>query len=69
MASEEMMDQSTTSDDIAFWSQLVLANVWIASDKPWSALPYILMALAIRAPYWLRLLKRRRGAALGNGAR
>lgn len=56
------MDQSTTSDDIAFWSQLVLANVWIASDKPWMALPYILMALAIRAPYWLRLLKRRRVA-------
>ena len=56
------MDQSTTSDNIAFWAQLVLANVWIASDKPWMALPYILMALAIRAPYWLRLLKRRRVA-------
>jgi hypothetical protein len=56
------MEQPTTSDDIAFWAHLVLANVWIASPQPWCAVPYIVMALAIRLPYWLRLVKRVRGA-------
>ena len=57
-----MMGQPTTSDDIAFWAQLVMANVWVAADKPWWALPYIMMALALRVAYWMRLLKRRRVA-------
>ncbi len=62
MAYEEMMEQPTTRDDIAFWAQLVLANVWIAANQGLWAIPFLVMALAIRGPYWLRLLKRRRVA-------
>lgn len=54
------MEQPTTGDDIAFWAQLVLANVWIAAGNGLFAIPFLVMALAVRGPYWLRMLKRRR---------
>ncbi|MGL4651581.1 MAG: hypothetical protein ACRC1H_19395 [Caldilineaceae bacterium] len=56
------MDQPTTGDDIAFWAQLVLANVWIAEGQGLWGIPFVVMALAIRGPYWLLLLKRWRAA-------
>lgn len=56
------MEQPTTGDDVAFWAQLVLANVWIAAGDGLWGIPFLVMALAIRGPYWLRLLKRRRVA-------
>lgn len=55
-----LMDQPTTGDDIAFWTQLVIANVWIAAGRGLWGVPFLVMALVIRAPYWLRMLKRRR---------
>ncbi len=58
MASEETMKHPTTVEDVAFWAQLVLANVWLASGAKWWALPFILMALALRLPYWLRAWRR-----------
>jgi hypothetical protein len=56
------MERPTTSEEVVFWTQLVLANVWLAADAKWLALPYIVMALAIRLPYWLRVWKRGRAA-------
>ena len=52
------MKHPTTVEDVAFWAQLVLANVWLASGAKWWALPFILMALALRLPYWLRAWRR-----------
>lgn len=54
------MEHPTTAEDVAFWAQLVLANVWLASEARWWALPFILMALALRLPYLLRAWKRGR---------
>ena len=54
----KMMGNPTTAEDMAFWAQIVLANVWLASESRWWALPFILMALALRLPYWLRAWKR-----------
>ena len=56
------MEQPTTGDDVAFWAQLVLANVWIAAGDWLCGITFLVMALAIRGPYWLRMLKRRRVA-------
>lgn len=56
------MEHPTTSEDIAFWAQLVLANVWLASGAKWWAVPFMLMALGLRLPYWLRAWKRDRVA-------
>ena len=46
------------TEDVAFWAQIVLANVWLAADARWCALPFLIMALAIRLPYWLQVWKR-----------
>jgi hypothetical protein len=58
----KMIGNPTTAEDMAFWAQIVLANVWLASESRWWALPFILMALALRLPYWLRAWKRGRVA-------
>jgi len=50
----------TTGEDITFWAQIVLANVWAASaDGGWLPILFLLIALAIRAPYWVRLWQRK----------
>lgn len=51
------MERPSTEETIAFWAQLVLANIWIAAGRHLLSIPFILMALAIRGPYWMRLLK------------
>lgn len=56
------MEHPTTAEDVAFWAHLVIANVWLASEAKWWAGPSILIALAMRLPYWLRAWKRSRVA-------
>lgn len=53
------MEQPTAGDDMAFWAQLALANVWGAAGYWLLSIPFLVMALAIRGPSWLRMLKRR----------
>jgi hypothetical protein len=56
------MEHPTTAEDVAFWAQLVLANTWLASESRLWAVPFLLIALALRLPYWLRAWKRGRVA-------
>jgi hypothetical protein len=62
VADEENMGHPSTEETIAFWAQILLANIRIAAGSGLWPIPFLLMALAIRGPYWLRLLKRRRVA-------
>ena len=57
----------TDAEDRAFWSFVLLANVWGASDATgwlrWVlVLPWMALAVAVRWPYWRRTWLRRDGA-------
>jgi hypothetical protein len=56
------MEQPDTKDTIAYWANLVIANIWIATGDAMWAIPFLLMALVIRWPYWWRMRWRSRGA-------
>ena len=48
----------STSKDIAFWACIVISNIWGSSSRSiWNMVPWIVMALAIRGPYWVSALK------------
>ena len=52
------MEQPSTEETIAFFAQLVLASIWAATGRGLLSIPFLLMALVIRGPHWVRLLKR-----------
>ena len=48
----------THGEDLAFWANLVIANVWIATGTgvlgSWPAVIHLASCVAIRWPYWRR---------------
>ena len=48
----------TLAGEIAFWACIISANVWAASSKNvWNAVPWVVLALVIRGPQWVRAIK------------
>jgi hypothetical protein len=58
MSTSATTESPTISHEVAFWALLIQANVWIAVGPRWVAVPYMLMALKVRLPYWLRAWSR-----------
>lgn len=52
----------TTAKELAFWSCIVIANIWSASSRSiWNVTPWIVLALAIRLPHWIDTFKSLKG--------
>lgn len=59
--------EPTAAEDRAFWSFLIIAQIWAASDLTgWPrwlvSVPWMALAVLVRWPYWRRTWLRRDGA-------
>jgi hypothetical protein len=58
--------QPTTSEDLAFWALLVISQIWGSWSigkggvAVFASVPWLVMAFAVRWPYWKRLLNYKR---------
>jgi hypothetical protein len=56
----------TTSEDVAFWACLVISQIWGSWSigkggvAVFASVPWLVMAFALRWPYWKRLLNDKR---------
>ena len=56
----------TPGEDLAFWANLVIANVWIATGTgvlgSWPGALHLLLCVTIRWPHWQRQYGSRKSA-------